>query len=836
MLSREPITTPGEAQGARPVTPVRRASMPVLLLVLFLAALILRLPGLDSYLTPDERLWSNRTLQFMDALERHDWAATTTTSHPGVSTTWAGATGLLLQWTFARPAGMAHLSDLQAALASNPNRLDTLPWLRLPVALACSLGIVLLFWLARRLFDTRVALLAAAFMICDPFLAAHSKVLHLDALLATSLSIAWLSLLVATRSGQRRYLALSGAAAGFGILTKSPALVLGPLMLSWLLWQGWRARRPAAAIGLDLLWTGLPALAILLLLWPALWVAPLATAAGVFRMMSAYGETGHELGNYWLGRAATEPGLLFYPTVVLWRAMPVILAGLLLALPFTLARSERRGHPGGAGRTAGALWLFALWYAAVLSTGDKKFDRYVLPVFPILDLLAAWGWISTGRWLAVRLPALRRGRRGGGPAWAWGALALVLIAAQLWPALASGPSYLTAYNPLLGGLAAARRVMLVGWGEGLAEAAEYLNAQPGAEEQHAAAWYGANVFGPFYRGGSYDLYYDLPQADDLYAHDVDWVVTYENQLQRNLLDPRIQARLAQPVFTSAQQGVPLAWVYRWPKPFAHTADRRLADGLRLVGWTVGAYDAATGRLHVELDWDAAALEGGPLGGGVSAWVKDAAGEVWASVQAPVTSTLRQVPGWSGRPAAAQDLALQMPTGLAPGPYRVEMAVSGGEGQALGQLKVEATRREAGAAPADVQPVKGDVTFGGAMRLAGYAFQPRADEDVLDLLWVTQQPSTTPRKLFVHVATPDGRIAWQYDGPLTQLAGGLPSASSPAADYLLRQRVHLPPSANLPAGATLYIGIYEEGSGQRLPVVAGGATLPDGRYPLDLAPR
>ena len=170
--------------------------------------------------------------------------------------------------------------------------------------------------------------------------------------------------------------------------------------------------------------------------------------------------------------------------------------------------------------------------------------------------------------------------------------------------MAARPTYLTAYNPLAGGMRTARDLFIVGWGEGLAEAAAYLDRQPGAADQHVASWYGQNVFGSFYRGQSYDLYYDLRTAADLYAHDVDYVVTYVNQDQRDLLDASIREKLGSPLFTSQAAGVTLASVYAWPKPFLHTADRSVAPGLRLLGWDLGNYDPASGRLRVVSYWDA----------------------------------------------------------------------------------------------------------------------------------------------------------------------------------------------------------------------------------------
>ncbi len=52
-----------------------RRQTALIALVLVILALALRLPGLGASLTPDERLWSQRTTQFMQALDRHDWTA-----------------------------------------------------------------------------------------------------------------------------------------------------------------------------------------------------------------------------------------------------------------------------------------------------------------------------------------------------------------------------------------------------------------------------------------------------------------------------------------------------------------------------------------------------------------------------------------------------------------------------------------------------------------------------------------------------------------------------------------------------------------------------------------
>lgn len=830
---------------------LRKGSQNLLLMVasVGLLALLVRLPMLGSYLTPDEGLWSQRAAAFVQAVAGRDWAATMTTGHPGVTITWAGAAGMALRTLLDPPPEGTIVTQLAAALAVHPSQADMIGWLRLPIALSTALGIIVIFLLLRRLLPTSVTLLATALLIFDPFLLAHSRVLHMDAVLTMAMTIAWLALLVALRTEQRRFFILAGMAVGIGFLTKATALILGPLIVGWILWRRWsaggsRAGRPAPrvrmrAVVADLLWIGLPAAAVLVVAWPALWVAPVATLQRVVNFAFALGGVGHELGNFWLGSPTAAPGLLFYPLVLLWRTTPITLIGLMIAAVATIAALAQRqrgskavtvaaGHAEEM-QTVAALWLYCLWVGLALSFGDKKFDRYLLPIFPVVAILAGWGWIQAWHYFVrpagPREPA-RSSRRG-----VLARLAVAtLVVLQAGYALSNLPTYLTAYNPLLGGIRTARQVMLVGWGEGLEQAAAYLNQQPGPATARVAAWYGDNVFGPFYRGSSDDLYYDLRTAAELYANDVGFVVTYLNQMQRGLLDGSIQSQLGQPVMSYGWQGVPLAQVYAWPKPFAHTTDRELVPGLRLQGWTVGPADPAAQQLPVTLYWDATAAAAAPDElAPVAVWLKDAAGEVWAFSEQPVVvSPENQVAGWLDRPTVKQNLALALPMGLLAGVYRVEMAPEMGQGMALGEVDIPATSR-AQLGDLGITRTPARVLFGDAVELLGYELQRDNAGWQLDLLWSADTQPPAGVRYFVHVVDASEAIIAQQDGALAALPGQ--SESSWRAGDVVRQRIHLnPPQSTEAARLAVYVGLYTP-DGQRLPLTVGGQPVPDGRYPL-----
>ena len=99
---------------------MKRGRLALVCLIILAVSLWLRLPGLDSFLTPDENLWATRTTQFLTALSAHDWAATNITGHPGVTTLWAGSLGLIARWLVARPPDAVSFADSVSALAANP--------------------------------------------------------------------------------------------------------------------------------------------------------------------------------------------------------------------------------------------------------------------------------------------------------------------------------------------------------------------------------------------------------------------------------------------------------------------------------------------------------------------------------------------------------------------------------------------------------------------------------------------------------------------------------------------------------------------------------------------
>src|SRR5262249_39312498 len=123
-----------------------------------------------------------------------------------------------------------------------------------------------------------------------------------------------------------------------------------------------------------------------------------------------------------------------------------------------------------------ALLAFALLFGLMMSIEPKKYDRYLLPIWPALEILAAAGLVSI---LDCRLQIFDWVRRRSKichlqSAIAWGLVTLLFVGNLAW----YHPYELAYFNPLLGGGATAQRVMLVGWGEGMEQIGAWLRARP----------------------------------------------------------------------------------------------------------------------------------------------------------------------------------------------------------------------------------------------------------------------------------------------------------------------------------------------------------------------
>ncbi len=268
-----------------------------------------------------------------------------------------------------------------AVLTVGPSELAV----RIPTVLAGFATLALTALLARRLYGSATALLAATILAGAPLFAFMAVVLTLDMSLTVFVSAAMFAVWQAwSRGGDRRWVRVAYAATALGILVKGPVAVVlvgGATLLFLLAHGGWRALRP----WFD--WRALSIAALIALPW-FLWMDWRNPEFAHYFIVDQH------LNRYTNTKEHGEP-IWFFAPVVLGALAPWSLALALDPKMLRGALDPRTWAP--------ATRFLALWAMTILvffSLSISKIATYALPALPPLAVLIArivlWG-IARGR-------------------------------------------------------------------------------------------------------------------------------------------------------------------------------------------------------------------------------------------------------------------------------------------------------------------------------------------------------------------------------------------------------------------------------------------------------
>ncbi len=705
-------------------------------IALFLLAFIPRLLDLDRFLTADEFLWVDRSRNFLAGLTNSAYqctsvvdawgnvaeglACTLRTGHPGVTTMWTGSFGLVLSW-LADPRRLP-LHEYIVGVSTNPLNPSLIAPTRFGTVLITSIAVVAAYWLFRRLFGAHIALVAAVIIALDPFHIALSRVIHHDALSTTFMTLSVLTALIYWGQNEhRKWLISSGILAGFAFLSKSPSLYLIPfvgLVALWFMVKAVRHSEQVAEIAgkipekpgpnpylialkrtvLDgLIWV-VTAVAVVFIFWPAMWVVPLETLKTVFLIGSKYATGGHAKGNFFMGTISNDPGPLFYPVSWLFRASPIVLVGII-SLPVvwllswrTNKRDQTIGNkdssfslqPSSFTRYLPLILIFILGYYLLMTVGEKKQERYFLPVYPWLNLLAAAGLVGIVTYLwslftsnrsepkelettSSTSPKSQQMRYAAGIT---GILLVAVLVINGFLLTQHFPYYFTYYNPLLGGPKRAAEVLTIGWGEGLDIVADYFNHQVNPTKTRVSSWY-QSTFAPFYYGPA--ISYSKEKGKALAGN---YVVFYINQVQRRFPDD-IMFDFFTRRFTPQQvinlQGIDYAWIYPSLGIDHYVEDQTYTGIASLLAWQwTGANEilSPAGSSGFELYWE---YLGKNLDEPFFFRLVDTQGRTWAENESTLLDSFNPpVENWREGEILFESGLLFIPPGTPPGVYELQV--------------------------------------------------------------------------------------------------------------------------------------------------------------------
>ncbi len=522
----------------------RRWAETLFLAIVICGAWFLRSKDLEQFKITDETKWGFRSANFTLALHRGEYDHTFQRSHPGTTTMWVGSIGM----SFSIPDYVdrtgryvnngSYRTDLQQAGLEVMQII--VPGRQVIIAISMILLLICYFYL-RSLVGSLGALVGTVLIAYDPFFIAHTQILHVDGLLSGFMYLGVVAFLEFLHRRKLRDLIVSAVAAGLTWLTKTPGIFLaaGIVLFAFLEWaRGIHVRdwRNFWGSGLKAVWPvliwGVVGAVIFILLWPAMWVQPLEVLKQLASESLDYAVQGHNSPVFFNGTIYPD-GIIprslwyYYPLSYLWRTSPIVVLGLLLASLAYLFKLKPFDHPQRRHFFV-SIALFSVGFMIFMNFGSKRFDRYILPVVPVLTIVAGLGWVALMRWVNSMSHPQK-----------WTKLSAVIVAIplliQVSLALIYAPYYLSYFNPLMGGPRKAPEVLQIGWGEGLDEAARYLNAMPGADQMTVASWY-ERIFFDYFEGRTIEIETQPRISKDKIQEILaaDYIVIYYHQLQRGM--------------------------------------------------------------------------------------------------------------------------------------------------------------------------------------------------------------------------------------------------------------------------------------------------------------
>ncbi len=466
----------------------------------------------------DEPAWITRGGNFYYALGQREFQNTVYEYHPGVTTMWFEALGVLAYFPEYRGLGQGYFDVDKDTfdpflLKHGKSPLHLLYLGRLFQVMVITLLMLSIFYLLSHLIGKEKAFLVTAFAASTPFFLGHSRLLSHEALVAASV-LASIFGLMAYLEYERKwyYLAFSAAAAAAAQLTKSSAMAMFPvigLMLAVSVFENSKERGFKSALVDNLKIFGIwfaTLILVYVILWPGMWVAPGKMLYEVYGNAFSYAfqgarlEVTQELDPSKFGIDTVGGTGLTFVKNILESGTIITWLGVLLAIASLFLRGKNAPSPI---EKKIFIYLFtaAVMFILLFSIAQGlNYRHYIMTSHVSISAIAALGWAIWLEWLGMKLetenklkvrPGLGRSIQMGGAA--------LLIALQL----AECHGFLSVLLHLLQSSVCGndhRQTPASNYGEGIEQAAEYLAQKPNAELLTAFAYRGRGPFSYFFPG------------------------------------------------------------------------------------------------------------------------------------------------------------------------------------------------------------------------------------------------------------------------------------------------------------------------------------------------
>lgn len=477
-----------------------------LIILIVLLALIVpsHVIGIDKVVTIDEPWWVISGSNYYYALTHQDFETTIYDYHPAVTTTWIVTAGMLSYFPKYRAFEQGYFDVRKPKFedfmrAQGKEAMDLVRNSRLiQTALLLALA-VMGYFLLQKLIDRTTALPAIALAMTAPFFLGHSRLLNHEGMLAMFVLVSLLGMQTYLNKDRKLiYLLVSGTAFGLAQLTKSSSIVVvgvfGLMLLVGLFKSSGQtfSAKFLDAVKVFVIWFGTAAL-VYFILWPGMWVAPGKMLAEVYGNAFSYAfqgariEVTEQLQPSSFNLVTKLDGIALYLRSWASSTTPITWLGLIFAIMTFFSKDRERLSAPIKSTLVYLALLGGLFIAMFGIAQGRNGPHYILSSYVCFDVMAGIGWAFVWMQLQKRWAGLNR-------AYSSTLFFIILIGAQISFGLPYAPYYFTYKSPF------ANEAATLGYGEGLAQASDYLAQKPNATEIRAYVYNGMGTFSFFFPG------------------------------------------------------------------------------------------------------------------------------------------------------------------------------------------------------------------------------------------------------------------------------------------------------------------------------------------------
>ncbi len=422
---------------------------------IFLLAFLYRLPLLGyDFINNDAYLWKERGYAFGSALTSLDFAGTAVTYHPGVTLLWS-------QFIAIKIYSLLNSFVWHDMLGPKEEWLINHQIQKIVLVFFTSVLISVLYWGLKKIIGRKASIVAVILVLFEPFYLGLSRALHLDVLMALFMFIAFIFVYRSIAfdvkfTFKSKNIILGGVFTGFALLTKSAALFLLPffVLLGFLFYL--RERR--IEIIKKILTIFFYAAAVFFILWPAMWVDPIASVQSyIFDGIAGVGlEEGH--GHIWFGEVTQDPGSLFYPVVLIGRYSFILFSLSIIGVGYLFWK--KKIDLSFLKKREGFVYLSLLYmicFLLMITLTSKKLDRYSIPITFSMAVISGYYLVEVLKRKALAY------------------LLVFFILSRIVLLYGFHPNYLAYYSPLIGGAENGKNIIEPKWLIGYDKVAAYFN-------------------------------------------------------------------------------------------------------------------------------------------------------------------------------------------------------------------------------------------------------------------------------------------------------------------------------------------------------------------------